>query len=98
MDVYHCCETLFLEKCELMPGREQYTDQSADTIKPQLGNPSNFIWVTYRNMDEGVTYRRTYNLPKAHPGTSDSTSKLETPGAHNTTCEQLKRLKSAHCI
>lgn len=54
MDVYHCCETLFLEKCELMPGREQYTDQSADTTKLQLGNPSNFIWVTYRNMDEGL--------------------------------------------
>lgn len=36
--------------------RDPMADQSADSTRLQLGEPLSFIWVTYRNIGERVTY------------------------------------------
>ena len=52
MCVYMLCEKTFprkvLHTCLLTPDRKPKTNQSMETIKVQLGEPMNFIGVTYR--------------------------------------------------
>ena len=53
------------------PDREPTTDQSKDTIKVHLGEPMNFIGVTYRNMGgellTGKEMTKTDAPPKPTP-------------------------------